>query len=396
MSKPAAVIHIGAGHFQIASIRWAQEAGLHTVATDRNPNAPGAAQADRFVSVAGDDTQAILQLAREVSKDYTLADIWGHADFCLMPRALVLQALGLPGLAPETVAAALKKDRAKLVWQSSGVATPRAQVITDAEQAHQAVASIGLPAIMKPLDASGSMGITRMEDATAIDAAFEKARAFGEAIMVESYLTGREFGVNGIFHEGRFHPCGMSERRTDDCRITEIIVPAPLPQDLAQAVNGLLEEASRSLGITQGCVKGDCILVGERPFIIEIAPRLHGNPTMSHALPLSTGMNPIRAWFGIAAHEEDPLRFIRPDRQKFAGYRPLFCKGGVVSAVQGLEQAKAVPGIAAVAIFVQPGQTIVCHGDNRDIAGYLFAVAKDPSALRGILDEAQAQVRIVQ
>jgi biotin carboxylase len=394
MPKPSAIIHIGAGHFQVASICWAQEAGLFTVATDRKPNAPGAAQADRFVSVAGDDTGAILQLAREVSKDYTLADIWGHADFCLMPRALVLEALGLPGLAPETVAAALKKDRAKLVWQASGVATPCAQVITSAEQAHRAAQEIGFPSIMKPLDASGSMGITRMEDSAAIDAAFVKARAFGKSILVEAYLTGREFGVNGIFHEGQFHPCGMSERRTDDCRITEITVPAPLSQDATQAVYGLLEDASRSLGINQGCVKGDCILVGDKPFIIEMAPRLHGNPTMSHAVPLATGMNPIRAWFGIAAGEDDPLRHIQANRQEYAGYRPLFCQRGVISAVQGLEQAKAVPGIAAVEIFVKPGQTIMCHGDNRDIAGYLFAVAKDPSALRGILDEAQAIVRI--
>lgn len=394
MHKPLAIIHIGAGYFQLASIRWAQEAGLFTVATDRNPAAPGAAHADSFVSVAGDDTQAIMRLAEDICLDYTLVDIWGHADFCLMPRARVLKALGIPAVPPEIVATALQKDKAKLIWQARGIATPRAQVIADADKAYQAVLDIGLPAIIKPLGASGSMGITRIEHESAIDVAYQKACAFGDSILVESYLTGREFGVNGIFDKGRFHPCGISERRTDSCRITEIIVPAPLPPDLARAVYGLLEDASRSLGITEGCVKGDCILVGEKPFIIEMTPRLHGNPTMSHVVPMATGKNPIRTWFGIVAGENNPLRHLRADRRQYAGYRPLFCGGGVIRAVDGLERAAAVPGIAAVELFLRPGQTVTCHGDNRDIMGYLFAVAKDPASLREILDTAQAYVRI--
>jgi biotin carboxylase len=393
MRKPPAIIHIGGGYFQVASIRWAQEAGLYTVVTDRNPSAPGAAYADHFVPIAGDDTEALLHLAADICKHYSLVDIWCHADFCLMPRARIIETLGLPGIPSGAVADALNKDRAKLIWQERGIATPLSQITASENEAQSAVHDIGLPVIMKPIGASGSMGISRVEQDAEIITAYRKARSFGGSVLIEAFLAGREFGVNGIFCEDKFHACGISERQTKSCLITEIVVPAPLPQHLEHAIYGLLEDASRSLGITQGCVKGDCILVGERPLIIEMAPRLHGNPTMSHTLPLATGMNPIRAWFGILSGEEDPLRHLAVGQWRYAGYRPLFCEGGVVQTIEGLDQAKAIPGITSIELLIQPGHMVSCHGDNRDIIGYIFAVADDPGALREIFDNAQAQMR---
>ncbi len=396
LSQPA-LIHIGGSLFQVASIRWAREAGLFVVVTDKKSDPPGAAVADRFVQLAGDDLEGLQTLAREIAHTHRLVGLWCHADFCLLLRARIHAALGLPGPSPAAVAAALDKNQAKIIWQEQGVATPPARLVVSAAGALSAAREIGLPVVVKPLQASGSAGITRVTSECDLAAAFDLAREWSHTVLVEAYLTGREFGVNGIFHQDRFYPCGISERRTaaSGVLLNEVIIPAPLEAEVEEAVYHLLEKSSTSLGIREGCVKGDCILVGDQPYMLEVAPRLHGNPTMSTAIPLATGVNPLRAYFGILAGELDPLRHLKPkDALMVAGYRPLFCEGGRVAAIEGLEQVKALPGVVAVELFIQAGQKVNGHGDNRGIIGYVFGRAESAAELRGIFDAAQAGLQI--
>ena len=399
MNQPwPTLIHIGGGYFQLPTITWAKEAGLKVVVTDKNPQAPGAALADRFVALSGDDLEGFRHLIQELAPEHRVVGLWCHADFCLLMQARIHASLGLLGPAPDAVAASLNKNRAKAVWQDRGVATPRAKLAASAAEALAAARNLGFPVVVKPVAASGSLGVIRVEEEAALAAAYNQAVLWSDAVLVEAYLTGREFGVNGLFHQGRFHPCGISERQTSPAGtlLTEVILPASLSYAEEQAIYQLLEQGALALGIKEGCVKGDVILVEQQPYLLELAPRLHGNPTMSTALPLASGINPIRAYFGILAGEPDPLRHLKGNGQsRFAGYRPLFSReGGIVAAISGLDQIRALPGVVAVDMLVHPGQKVTGPEDNRGRLGYVFARADSIGALRQIFSQAQAALTI--
>lgn len=395
---PPTLIHIGGGHFQIPSINWAKDAGLFVVVTDKNPRAPGAALADLFVPLAGDDLEGFLHLSRELARKHQLVGIWCHADFCLRVQAKINALLGLPGPTPEAVAAALDKHRAKAIWRAHGVNTPKSRLASNQGDALNFAREIGFPVVVKPVHASGSLGVVRVAEESALPGAYAQAADWSEAVLVEAYLKGREFGVSGIFHRARFHPCGISERQTSSSGtlLTEVILPAPLSPEMERAIYQLLENGATSLDIGAGCVKGDVIVVGEQPYLLELAPRLHGNPTMSTALPLATGINPIRAYFGMLAGEPDPLRHLHPNGvPHFAGYRPLFCqKGGVVASIRGVDRIRSLPGVEAVELFVRPGQKVSGPQDNRGRVGYVFARADSTASLRETFDLAQAGLTI--
>ena len=55
---------IGAGRWQLPLIRAVRSRGLRCVATDRDPEAPGADLADAFHPVGMEDGEGLLEVAR--------------------------------------------------------------------------------------------------------------------------------------------------------------------------------------------------------------------------------------------------------------------------------------------------------------------------------------------
>ncbi len=68
-----AILMIGGGRLQLPALRWAREAGLRVVVADRDPAAPGRREAHGFEPIAGDDTSALVTLARSLHRRFGLA-----------------------------------------------------------------------------------------------------------------------------------------------------------------------------------------------------------------------------------------------------------------------------------------------------------------------------------
>jgi biotin carboxylase len=393
-----AIIHIGGGFFQARTIQWAKEAGFYVAVTDKNPECAGAVLADRFVNIAGDDIDAMMELSGELSLEYSFKGVWCHADFCLITKAKVQEAFGIGDLSPGSVALALDKDSAKKIWIKHGIDTPQSRLVNSKESALAAAIDIGFPVVFKPLKASGSMGVNVANEELDVLSAYSKAASHDYNVVVEAFVSGREFGVNGIFHAGVFYPAGISERRTiaGTCMLNEVIVPASLPSETEISLYGILKEAALSIGINNGCVKGDCIVTGDRPYILEISPRLHGNPTMSHAMPMAAGISPVKIYFEMLKADKEKIYDMKQLSFKmFAGYRPIFCKSGMFKEMKGVDEAKKISGVESIELFVKQGSKMVQYGDNRDIIGYVFGKAASVEGFRSSMDEAFRRLQIV-
>jgi formate-dependent phosphoribosylglycinamide formyltransferase (GAR transformylase) len=90
---------VGAGPLQVSGILAGQALGLEVIATDMNPQAPGAALADRFFVASTIDAEATTKVAEECRVDGVLTL---GTDFPVRTVAAVAQRLGLPGLSPAT------------------------------------------------------------------------------------------------------------------------------------------------------------------------------------------------------------------------------------------------------------------------------------------------------
>src|SRR5262249_43067413 len=108
-----------------------------------------------------------------------------------------LEYLGIPYTGSGVMGSALAMDklRTKLVWQASGIPTPRYQRL-DERTDHAALAdALGLPLIVKPAREGSSIGVTKVTSAEKIGLAFDAARKYDELVIAEEFIDGVELTV---------------------------------------------------------------------------------------------------------------------------------------------------------------------------------------------------------
>src|SRR5262245_43643808 len=189
------VLVVGAGRYQRPVIRKARELGLRVVAVDRNPDAPGLAEADVGRVVDFSAPGAVLDEVRGLGIDGVLTV---QAERAVPMIAEIAEALGLPGIGVDTARLMTNKLAMRSRFAEAGVPQPRFATVQTAQEAAVALAEVGLPAVVKPADASGQLGVARLHSAADVEervGAAIAASASGEAVL-EEYVEGVE--LNGI------------------------------------------------------------------------------------------------------------------------------------------------------------------------------------------------------
>jgi len=108
-----------------------------------------------------------------------------------------LELLGLPYTGSGVMASALGMDkwRSKLLWQAAGLPVP-AYALLESDTDLAAVADeLGLPLFIKPANEGSSVGISKVNAANEMAAAFTKAAEHDRLVLAEQYIGGGEYTV---------------------------------------------------------------------------------------------------------------------------------------------------------------------------------------------------------
>lgn len=113
----------------------------------------------------------------------------------------VLELLGLPYTGSGVLASALGMDklRTKQLWLGMGLPTPPYRIVESAVELADAAADLGLPLAVKPSAEGSSIGISRVNDPTQFQAAWERATACDSPVLVEPWIQGQEY-TGAILH----------------------------------------------------------------------------------------------------------------------------------------------------------------------------------------------------
>jgi D-alanine-D-alanine ligase len=106
-----------------------------------------------------------------------------------------LEVLGIPYTGSGVMASALAMDkwRTKLVWQASGIPTPRYRVVDERTDWDGVIAELGLPLIVKPAREGSTIGLTKVTtDAAALAQAYALAARHDPLVLAEAFVAGVE------------------------------------------------------------------------------------------------------------------------------------------------------------------------------------------------------------
>ncbi|WP_027723097.1 ATP-grasp domain-containing protein [Maridesulfovibrio zosterae] len=384
------LIMIGAGVETIPAIQKAVEMGIHVVAMDLNPQAPGFAHAQ----------EKVIGCVYTPEKAVTALDNWalsGNKPDGVMCAAVdaphtvaaVARHFGLKSVSMETAALATDKLAMKDRFKEEGIAIPWYKEIFSTEELQSIIETRRETIVIKPVDSRGARGVLRLifgsDKMPAPEWAFKYARNESPTgrVMVESYLDGPQISTEGFVINGQTYTPGFADRNYEfiDKFAPHIIenggqLPSLLNAETQHAVKKLSGEAAIALGIDNGVAKGDMVLHKGKPYVIEMAARLSGGYFCSHLIPWNAGVDFVKAAIHLAMGDIPDPESITPAYQKGVAQRYLFPPQGKVIKIDGVEEARKIDGIRMVEIRTAKGEIIPPTTNHPARAGVVIGVAE--------------------
>lgn len=391
------VLILGAGIMQGPAIRRARKMGLETVVIDADPQAPLAAEADRFEPIDLKDIHRIEELAWRLKTEGGLDGIMTAGTDFSASVAWAAERLGLPGIPYQTALDASDKERMRRRFKEAGLPSPAFTIFTAPPGGGSSPAGalpFPYPVVVKPVDNMGARGCRRVDNPAELEEAVGAALVFSRSrrVIVEEYMEGPEFSVDAVVYQGKITICGLADRHIFfPPYFIEMghTMPTNIPQKDQDALIGLFIRGVRALGIDNGAAKGDIKLSPRGPMIGEIAARLSGGYMSGWTYPYASGVDPaggaLRAALGL------PPEGLEITRTWTSAERAFISIPGAVRSIEGLERARNTPGVKDLFLRAAPGGRVSFPENNVSKAGNIISAAPDrESAVRAAEDAARA------
>ena len=277
------ILFLGGAPTQIPPIKYALEQGHYVITCDYLPENPGHKLAHEYHNISTTDKNEVLALALKLKIDGIVAYA---SDPAAPTAAYVAETMGLPGNPYEAVEVLARKDYFRTFLAENGFNVPRSESFYELEKAREWLNEIGVPAFIKPIDSSGSKGVTHIADHKDLDSAFEYALSFSreKKVVVEQVIPRTGYQIDSdIFMSGgkiAFWIWGDQHQDTLCHPYAPIAIsfPSVLDNELQQKAKNQVESILIKLGFKTGAFNVEFVVdTNGEVWVIEIGPRNGGN-----------------------------------------------------------------------------------------------------------------------
>ena len=333
------VLLLGGSNFQLPSVQTAKRMGYYAITCDYLPNNPGHRFADEYHNVSTTDRQAVLELAKKLKID---GIVCYASDPAAPTAAFVAQEMGLAGQPYDSVEILSNKDKFREFLAQNNFHVPRARGFSRIENALNDFHNFTLPVMVKPVDSSGSKGVSKIERKEQLKNAAEYALGFSRAkrFIVEEYvekdsyqIAGDGFSVNGklefrCFANEHFENSGANPF----VPIGESF-PYSKPSAIHDKIHNEIQRLLTLLGMGTGAYNFDVRLNGRgQTVLMEVAPRNGGN-LIAQVIKYATGVDMVEYTLKAAMGEDcSDLKMAAP-KNFWSCYMVHSKAGGILQSV---------------------------------------------------------------
>lgn len=294
------IMMLGGNFLQVTAIKKAKELGYYVITVDYLPDNPGHQYADEYHNISTIDKEKVLELAKKLQIDGILSYA---SDVSAPTAAYVSEKMGLCTNPYESVQILTHKDLFREFMKENHLSMPEGKMFTNIEEARNYAEQTGFPLMVKPVDSSGSKGVTRMESMDGFSEAFEEAMKYsiGKEVILERFIQKKGYQIDGdgFIKDGKIVFFGVMDQHNhkelNPYAPISLSYPSIQKEEHQKKAQDLIQSIFDQLNMKFGAFNFE-YLVDEKGdvYILEIGPRNGGNAipdTILHA----TGIDMIEA-----------------------------------------------------------------------------------------------------
>ena len=384
-----AVLIFGVGALQQSIINRAKMMGLYTVGIDPCEDATCKDDVDSFEVVGGQDYEGTCAVVEKYGID---AIVTAATDKPLVMMARIAEKYGFPFYSVETAQWSTDKFQMKQRFELGDVPHAKGRLVKSVAE----TADMEYPVIVKPRDNSGSRGVkfcrTKGELEQSMAEALEYSRL--DSVLVEEFIEGPEFSIEGLHHDGKSEVIQFTEKKTTEFPYNvELghIQPANISDENKQKIREIVAKIGKALKF-ENCPSHTELKINERGiFVIETSPRLGGDYITSTLTPLSTGVNVEDELLRIALGEK-----IAPTPQsvQYSGVHFFaFEEGNIIKHIPDTNFVKTWPHVVDFSFNLKEGDSVNQITSSLNRYGHLTLIAGNRASIEDAFEKYEKAIK---
>lgn len=293
---------LGGIRYLLPVIKAAHEQGYYVITADYIPDNIAHKYSDEYVNVSIIDKEAVLKVAREKQIDGIMS--FG-VDPGVVSASYVQTQMGLPSFGPfESVCILQNKDKFRAFLTEHGFNVPKAKGYSKTEDAMADASIWEYPVIVKPTDAAGSKGVTRVDEPSQLKAAVKYAfdKSLSGHIIIEDFIEKQgcssdtdSFSVDGKLKFVSFCAQRFDLNATNPYTPAAYSWPSTFTKEQEVYLTNEIQRLITLLGMKTNVYNIETrVGTNGKPYIMELTPRGGGN-RLCEMLRYATGVDMITA-----------------------------------------------------------------------------------------------------
>lgn len=300
--KQKKLMLLGGIRYLLPVIKTAHEQGYYVITADYIPDNIAHKYSDEYVNVSIIDKEAVLKVAQEKQIDGIMS--FG-VDPGVVSASYVQNKMGLPSFGPfESVEILQNKDKFRAFLANNGFNVPLAKSFDSIESAMNEMYWYPWPVIVKPTDAAGSKGVTRVDRPENLKPALEYAmeHSISGHIIVEEFIEkdGCSSDTDSMSVDGELMFTSFCAQRfdvdaTNPYTPAAYSWPSTFTKEQEDYLKSEIQRLITLLGLKTVVYNIETrIGTNGKPYIMELTPRGGGN-RLCEMLRYATGVDMITA-----------------------------------------------------------------------------------------------------
>lgn len=357
------VIVLAGTKWQIPLIQKLKEKGCRVIVFNALPDSPAFPYADEYQIVDILDRERCLELAMKYNPDAIMSE---ECDIAVPSVTFLSEKMGLVSIGMDMGELYTNKYKMRLFGRKHDFDTPFFVKCSTKEEAVKTFQAFGRKMILKPMDANSSRGVYSVECENDILLHFKDSISFSKierSILLEEYIEGTEFTVDGIKTEKGHLSLAISEKKhyayneNIACSLYFSHKSSRYDYDRLRSINDRFVMLS---GLPFGLTHAEYKYKNGRFYLIEIGARGGGNLISASIVPLLSGVDTydylIDKTMGRECNENIKIDDKFTERCAVLSFFNTDGREGIVKEIRGEEYLEKCESILAYSVSCKKGR----------------------------------------